>query len=59
MEPSQKNGLFIDPVFDGPQVWIWTSDKETASRAWYVVFLYGRCGLVDIDYDAFYVRAVR
>ena len=29
MEPTKKNGaLYIDPVFDKKQHWIWTSDRE-------------------------------
>jgi hypothetical protein len=46
MEPEQKNvglfnvGLFIDPVFDSEQIWIWTASKQSAGRAW-CVFFYG------------------
>ena len=60
MEPTQKNGdLFIDPVFDNQQRWIWTADKESASRAWFVDFFYGVCDVYDIDVIFYDVRAVR
>jgi len=39
MEPSTKNGdLYIDPVFDKTQRWIWTADKREAGVAWVVSF---------------------
>ena len=57
MEPKRENGLFVDPVFDRIQQWIWTADKESASRAWIVYFYDGYCfGNV---IDSYYVRAVR
>jgi len=60
MEPKkQSNGLYIDPVFDKTQEWIWTADKESASRAWYVYFNYGYCYVVDIAFNYGHVRAVR
>ncbi|MCA9733977.1 TIR domain-containing protein [candidate division KSB1 bacterium] len=59
MEPTQKNGdLYIDSVFDKTQRWIWTVDKESASRPWFVGFLFGDCGGGSLD-DSTYVRAVR
>lgn len=57
MEREKKNGLYIDPVFERKQEWIWTADKESASRAWVVSFDYGYCTHIDL-YDR-YVRAVR
>ena len=54
-----ENPLYIDPVFDGKQIYIWTSDKSSASRAWYVSFDYGSCGHLLVGYDNFFVRAVR
>jgi serine/threonine-protein kinase len=58
MEPKQRDGLYIDPVFDRAQRWIWTADKERAGRAWVVGFSFGYCHHFDFDSD-FYVRAVR
>jgi hypothetical protein len=58
MELSKKNGdLYIDPVFDKTQRWIWTADKFPAGVAWVVGFYGGHClyGL----YVSRYVRAVR
>ena len=59
MEPEKKNGdLYIDPMFDAKQRWIWTSDKvQGMPRAWDVSFGSGGCyhGLYSISY----VRAVR
>ncbi len=45
MEPAKKHGdLYIDPVFDGTQRYIWTADKaDSAGVAWVVVFDYGLC----------------
>ena len=58
MEPQkQSNGLYIEPIFDKTQPWIWTADKESASRAWSVHFGNGHC-FSDIDVG-FHVRAVR
>ncbi len=59
MEPEKKNGsLYIDPIFDKRQQWIWTSDLQSASGAWVVDFLYGYCSSDSFD-DDYYVRAVR
>ena len=60
METEKKNGnLYIDPVFDKQQDWIWTSDLvQGESRAWVVDFNYGYCGWVSFDNNN-YVRAVR
>ena len=59
MEPKQKNrNLYIDPIFDKKQQWIWTSDKESASSAWVVYFYDGTCHLYHVYYGTF-VRAVR
>ncbi|NIR49563.1 DUF1566 domain-containing protein, partial [candidate division KSB1 bacterium] len=40
---KQSNGLHINPIFDKTQDWIWTADKESASRAWVVYFYVGGC----------------
>jgi len=60
MEPTQKNVfLFIDPVFDNKQTWIWTADQvKDDSRIWAVNFIFGRCNFSPIDINLF-VRAVR
>lgn len=59
MERERKNGdLYIDPVFDAKQRWIWTADRHSASRAWFVFFLNGYCGHYDVDGN-YYARAVR
>lgn len=58
MEPERKNGnLFIEPIFDNKQYWIWTSDKAAARRVWLVLFDFGHC--YNPAYDDFSVRAVR
>ena len=60
MEPKELNGdLYIDPVFDKNQRWIWTSDSYSGeSRAWVVLFNNGRCYRPFLTLDS-YVRAVR
>ena len=59
METERKNGdLYIDPIFDKTQSWIWTADKESASRAWFVDFFNGSCSSYLVYYCSF-VRAVR
>jgi len=57
---SQKSaaGLYIDPVFDKTQRWIWTADKWSASFAWVVDFYNGFCDYVHVG-DYSFVRAVR
>ena len=59
MEPEQKIGdLYIEPIFDKTQQWIWTSDKKSASFAWVVYFSYGACNDAPV-FNRAYVRAVR
>ena len=59
VEPTtSRDGLYINPIFDKKQKWIWTADKNSASRAWYVYFGSGLCNFNDIDYY-YHVRAVR
>jgi len=59
MEPVQNQAdLFVDPVFDSAQYRIWTADKESASRAWYVSFDDGYC-VKGVVYNGSCVRAVR
>ncbi len=61
MEPSVKNGdLYIDPVFDEKQSYLWTSDHCFAIFTWIVHFEDGKCrGRQPSNTDTFYVRAVR
>jgi len=68
MEPTEnKDGLYINPIFDSRQPWIWTSDDETVFSkeefpwgTWLVQFQWGSCYPYQFDcpHD-FYVRAVR
>jgi hypothetical protein len=59
MEPTQKNkGLYIDPLFDSNQRWIWTADMENSSFAWIVVFTNGCCSNSYVD-SYHLVRGVR
>ncbi len=60
MEPGKnKEGLYIDPVFDKEKRWIWTADQSSASVAWVVNFTNGYCNDLRVGTDAIYVRAVR
>lgn len=60
MERERLVGLlYINPVFDEKQSWIWTSDiKERASLAWSVSFSRGDCLNFDVG-SGYYVRAIR
>jgi len=59
METQKKNGnLYSDSKFGQTQRSIWTADKDSAGRAWYVSFSVGFCYLNDLGHD-YYVRAVR
>ncbi len=58
MEPKKYGELYLDPLFDRKQWWIWTSDKYGAGRAWVVGFDFGGCDLNVVGYGA-HVRAVR
>jgi tetratricopeptide (TPR) repeat protein len=58
MESSDKNGVYVDSVFDKTQLWIWTSDQDGAFYAWVVIFLNGDCNGFNF-YNKTYVRAVR
>ena len=45
MEREKKNGhLYIDPIFDDTQSWIWTGDKAGGSSCWVAYFSNGYCG---------------
>ncbi len=60
LEPNEKNAfLFIDPLFESKQTWIWTADPvKGQSRVWAVHFLFGRCNVFPLDANLF-IRAVR
>lgn len=59
MKPTKNtDALYIDPLFDKQQNWIWTSDTYSASRAWVVFFSYGN-GRLDFSSNLTSVRAVR
>jgi hypothetical protein len=59
LKSSKKNGdLYIDPVFDQKQRWIWTGDSELLGGVWIVEFSIGRVIWFITD-DDYYVRPVR
>lgn len=59
MEPEEKNDLYIDPIFDSEQNWIWTADQvQGESWAWVVYFDDGYCYYGPF-YSTSFVRAVR
>ena len=59
MTPEKKNkDLYIDPIFDSRQMWIWTSDPCQDAK-WIVDFVSGRCSDYYPYYNYVYVRAVR
>jgi len=54
-EAQARDGLYIDPVFDGTHSWIWTTDKPSA---WVVDFCNGYCVRNRVTYRHF-VRVIR
>lgn len=59
IESTKKNGdLYIDPVFDKIQKWIWSADKQSAGVAWYFNFNYGDCFSSTVS-NHYHARAVR
>lgn len=59
LEPEKRDGLYLDPVFDRKQQWIWTTDYPDAGAAWVVAFNDGGCyDGARVNYYG-YVRAVR
>lgn len=58
MESKKVDGLYLDSVFERKQEWIWTADKNSAERAWYVGFGDGLCAFYGIAHFTS-VRAVR
>jgi menaquinone-dependent protoporphyrinogen IX oxidase len=59
LEPSKRNGLYIDPVFNAKQSFIWTGDKKGSEAAWTVYFYNGHVFWYSTLYDSYYVRPVR
>ncbi|MGH7455514.1 MAG: DUF1566 domain-containing protein, partial [bacterium] len=59
MEPLKMNSdLYIDPVFDPTQQYIWTASKMSAGMAWDVGFSSGYCLSINVGGQV-YVRVVR
>jgi hypothetical protein len=65
LEPSEKNGKFIDPVFDETQWSIWTCDRSltddslSLDNAWSINFNHSLIGRNSIMADRKKVRSVR
>jgi hypothetical protein len=61
MEPKKmENDLYIEPMFDSRQTWVWTSDQYSgAALRWVVDFSYGGSYYYRFSYPDDYVRAVR
>ena len=58
-QEKKSNSLYINPIFDKKQDWIWTSDILTdKAQAWVVNFYLGGCYHIDF-FENKYVRAVR
>ncbi|MHC4140282.1 MAG: Lcl C-terminal domain-containing protein, partial [Planctomycetota bacterium] len=58
LAPGKSNGLYIDPVFNNYQEWIWTGDEYGSEGAWGVYFGGGLVFWVNFSSE-FYVRPVR
>ena len=59
LESSKKNNsLYIDPVFDKKQEWIWTGDSYDSNNGWSADYSGGGVLTCNID-DGSYVRPVR
>lgn len=58
LESSKKdNSLYIDPIFNEKQEWIWTGDSYDSNNAWSVDFVGGGVLTCHID-DGSYIRPV-
>lgn len=59
LEPEQKYGdMYVDPVFDTKQTWMWTGDSYGDDAAWVVSACYG--SVFWSKFDHFYsIRPVR
>ena len=58
-EEKNKEGLYIDDIFDSKQYWIWTSEKQSSVGAWVVTFHVKFLEATRVWGDLSYVRAVR
>jgi len=58
METQARDGLYIDPVFDRTQGWIWTVDVHSEGKPWVVSFIKGYCYLPHVHIDL-HMRVVR
>lgn len=56
---KNEAGLYLDPIFDATQEYIWTSDQSDAGVAWAVDFSSGYCAEYDVYGILVSVRAVR
>jgi hypothetical protein len=54
---KNNSDLYIDPVFSGKQVSIWTGDRHPSEAAWRVYFIGGYVRWH--NYTAYFVRPVR
>ena len=60
LESSKKNGnLYIDPVFNKKQKFIWTGDRDGSEVAWGVHFYFGRVNWINVNDECVSVRPVR
>lgn len=59
MGPKKHGELYLDPIFARKQVGIWTADKESAGRAWFVHFSLGLRYRDSIGNNGGFARAVR
>jgi len=58
MEPKQQGELYLNPIFDHTQWWIWTSNKSSGSSCWVADFYSGLCYNQLVATNG-YVRLVR
>lgn len=59
MESKKRGELYLDSVFDGWQLWIWTSNIYSGSLVWVAYFIFGCCNDPRVDDDRVSVRLVR
>lgn len=56
---SERDGLYINALFDKAQSRLWTADTNSVSVAWVILFDLGYCFRLRVDVDDGFVRAVR
>lgn len=56
---KNNRGLYIDPIFDQNQLYIWTGDSYDTKAAWNVDFYYFGCVRCYYFHSNFFVRPVR